>query len=163
MKSLLYSELMRKKVDTPTKKGKAKLVEILALRKKGYWYAGEVMIESGLVDKSGKFFSVSDIEYDREEKRVKLSKNLNEGRTRPLDEHEFYLSRLDGRKVESHSGEELGRVYDFELYVDMKPWRVWKMMINPSGISPLKRRQRIPTKVVEELKSNKIILKKKCE
>ncbi len=160
MRAVLYSEIIRKKVDTPAEKGKAKLVEVLALSKENTWLAGEVMIESGLVNRKGRFFPVSKVEYDRKDNVIKLSQLLSDGRKSPLDKHEFYLSRLDGKKVETHEGKEVGRIYDFELYTHLVPWRVWKMMVDPSGLSPLKRRIRIPTKKVEKVKDRKVVLKK---
>lgn len=160
MRSVLYSEIRRKKVDTPLQKGKAKLVEVLALKKGGFWLAGEVMIESGLIDKKGRFFPVSEVTYAAEDKVIKLSKPLSKGRKSPLDKHEIYLSRLDGIRVETPEGKDIGRIYDFELYTDMDPWRVWKIMVDPSSLSPLRRRVRIPTKSVEEINDKKVVLEK---
>ncbi|MEF8873336.1 MAG: hypothetical protein V5A88_01550 [Candidatus Thermoplasmatota archaeon] len=159
MRAVLYSEIIRRKVDTPVEKGKAKLVEVLALSKESSWVAGEVSIESGLVNKRGRFFPVSAVEYDRDKKTIKLSQAHGQGRKYPLDKHEFYLSRLDGKKVETHDGDEVGRIYDFEIYTHLVPWKVWKMMVDPSGLSPLKRRVRIPTKKVNEVKDKKVVLK----
>lgn len=160
MKSKLYSELIRKKVDTPKQKGKSKLVEILALQEDGYWVAGEVMIESGLVNKEGRFFPVSELTYLPDEGRFELSKSLKEGNKEPMEKHELYLSYLDGKKVKSTEGKELGRVYDFELYIDFTPWKVWKLLMDPSGLSPLKRRVKVPTKAVQKIEDRTIVLKK---
>lgn len=159
MRSVLYSGILRKRVNTPKTKGKSKLVEILVLRKKDKWQVEEVMIESGMVNRKGVFFSVSDVKYDREKKVIELSKPLEKGRRSPK-EHELFLSRVDGSKVISHDGKELGRIYDFEMYTEITPWKVWKMLINPSGLSPLKRRDKIPTKAVKDVTSKKIKLKK---
>lgn len=159
MKARLYSELIRKKVDTPVQKGKAKLVEILAMQGDGYWVAGEVMIESGLVSKSGRFFPVSEITYLSDENKFELSKPLDKGKKKPMDDHELHLSYLDGKKVKSSKGKELGRIYDFELYTDFTPWKVWKLLIDPAGLSPLKRRRKVATKTVQKIEDKSIVLK----
>jgi len=160
MKSTLYSEMIRKKVDTPARKGKSKVVEILAMQGEGYWVAGEVMIESGLVNSKGRFFPVSELTFLPDKNRFKLSKKLDEGNKKPMDDHELHLSHLDGKKVTSYQGREVGRVYDFELYTDFTPWKVWKILVDPSGLSPMKRRIRVPTKAVQKIEDRKIVLKK---
>ncbi|MBS3817418.1 MAG: PRC-barrel domain-containing protein [Candidatus Thermoplasmatota archaeon] len=160
MKSILYSKIIRTKVDTPNQRGKAKLVDVLALKDAGNWKAGEVMIESGLVNKKGRFFSVNEVRFDPEEEKLELTKSLNKGKKNPMGRHELFLSRLDGKKVVSSKGKDLGRVYDYELHLDLKPWKVWKILMDPTGLSPLKRRMKIPTKAVEKVEDKTIILKK---
>lgn len=160
MKSTLYSEMIRKKVDTPNQKGKSKVVEILASEGKGYWVAGEVMIESGLVSSKGRFFAVSELTYLSDEKKFKLSKRLGEGNKKPMEDHELHLSYLDGKKVKSAKGKEVGRIYDFELYTDFTPWKVWKILVNPTGLSPMKRRMKVPTKAVQKIEDKNLVLKK---
>ena len=160
MKSRLYSELIRKKVDTPIQKGKSKLVEILATQGDGYWVASEVMIESGLVNRKGRFFPVSEVTYNSNENRFELDRSLNEGDLGPMDDSELHLSYLDGKKIKSHDGKELGRIYDFELYIDFAPWKVWKILMDPAKLSPLKRRIKIPTKAVDKIENKCLVLKK---
>ncbi|MEF8835982.1 MAG: hypothetical protein V5A76_07500, partial [Candidatus Thermoplasmatota archaeon] len=61
MDTILYSEIIRKKVDTPTKEGKAKLVDILAKQSRGYWESDEIKIETGLINSEGKYFSTDEL------------------------------------------------------------------------------------------------------
>jgi len=159
MNTILYSEIIRKKVDTPAKKGKAKLVDIMAKQSRGYWEADEIKIETGIIGIEGKFFSTGQLKNIAEEGNMIVDKPIKAGRKTPSDENEFSLSRLDGRKVETFDGREVGRVYDYEIYITSHPWKVWKLLIDPTGLSPLKRRERIPTKYIKEVSQKKIILK----
>jgi len=159
MNTILYSEIIRKKVDTPAKKGKAKLVDILAKRSGGYWEANEIMIETGLISSKGKYFSTDELKNIGKDANMKVDKPIEAGRSAPSDKNELFLSRLDGKKVETFDGREIGRIYDYEIYISSHPWRVWKFLIDPTGLSPLKRRVRIPTKYVKEVTQKKIILK----
>lgn len=159
MDTILYSEMIRKKVDTPTKEGKAKLVDILAKQSRGYWEADEIKIETGLINSKGKYFSTDELGNIGRNTNMKVSKPVENGRKTPSDKNEHFLSRLDGRKVETFDGSEVGRVYDYEIYIDSQPWKIWKFLIDPTGLSPLKRRVRIPTKYAKEVKQKKIILK----
>jgi|GEM_PF-1403511 len=159
MDTILYSEIIRKKVDTPEKEGKAKLVDILAKQSKGYWEADEVKIETGLIGSKGKYFSSEEIQNIEKDANMKIGKPVEAGRKIPFEKNEFSLSRMDGRKVETFDGREVGRIYDYEIYMSSHPWKVWKLLIDPTGLSPLKRRVRIPTKHVKEVGQKKIILK----
>lgn len=158
MNTILYSQIIRNKVDTPVRKGKAKLVEILAKKSKGYWESNEVKIETGLINKEGEFFSISELSNVGGDGRIELGVPMEQGRKRPYEENKIFLTRMEGRKVEGPEGQELGRIYDYELYIEKHPWMVWKLMINPLGLSPLKRRVRIPTKKVKSINDKKLIL-----
>ncbi len=159
MDTILYSEIIRKKVDTPIKEGKAKLVDILAKQSRGYWEADEIKIETGLINSKGKYFSTDELENIGKNTNMKVNKAIENGRKAPSEKNEHFLSRLDGRKVETFDGNEIGRIYDYEIYITSQPWKIWKFLIDPTGLSPLKRRVRIPTKYVKEVKQKKIILK----
>lgn len=159
METILYSQMIRKKVDTPTKEAKAKLVDILATRANGYWEADEIMVETGLISSKGKFFSSNELNNLIGEDSLKLKKTMTEGKTSPKSENKIYLSRLDGTKVYTYDGNEVGRIYDYEIYTNSHPWKIWKLLIDPTGLSPLKRRIRIPTKNVGEIGQKKIVLK----
>jgi len=163
MKTLLYSELIRKKVDTPAEEGKAKLVDILAKEAKGYWEADEIKIETGLINSKGKYFSTNELKNVKKDNNLKIDKNIEDGRVSPSSENEHFLSRLDGRKVETFVGNEVGRIYDYEILISSHPWKVWKLLVNPTGLSPLKRRLRIPTKYVKQVGQKKIILKEEYQ
>ncbi len=160
MDTILYTQMIRKKVDTPVRKGKAKLVEILARRSRGHWESDEVKIETGLINKEGKYFSIENLNNIGKDERVQLDRPVKQGNPTPSEKNDIYLTRLEGNKVESSQGQELGRVYDYELYIEDHPWKVWKLLVNPLGLSPLKRRVRIPTKNVRSIEDEKIILKK---
>ncbi len=159
MDTILYSEIIRKKVDTPKVEGKAKLVDILAKESEGYWEADEIKIETGLIRSEGKYFSSEELQNVEKDTNMKIGKPVDAGRKHPSDKNEFFLSRLDGMKVETFDGREIGRIYDYEIYMRSHPWKVWKLLIDPTGLSPLKRRVRIPTKYVKEVGQKKIILK----
>jgi len=159
MDTILYSEIIRKKVDTPESEGKAKLVDILAKQSEGYWEADEIKIETGLIGSKGKYFSTRELKNIQKDTNMKIGKPVESGRKIPSEKNEFFLSRLDGRKVETFDGREIGRIYDYEIYMNSHTWKVWKLLIDPTGLSPLKRRIRIPTKYVKEVGQKKIILK----
>lgn len=159
METILYSQIIRRKVDTPTKEGKAKLVDVLASWSTGYWEASEIIVETGLISSKGKFFSSNELTNLTAEGALELSKTMKEGNSAPKEENEIYLNRLDGTKVETYDGNEVGRIYDYEIYTDSHPWKIWKLLVNPTGLSPLKRRIRIPTKNVKEIGKKKVVLK----
>ncbi len=159
MKTILYSDIIRKKVEVPSKRSKAKLVEIAASRGKKNWYANEVMIESGLIDKKGAYYLVSTIKYLDKDGPLML-KPKKPGKLSPQKTDSFLLSGLIKKMVVDKSGEEIGRVYDFEIHIGRDPWIVWKMLVNPTGLKPKKRRLRIATHDVSEITSTKIKLKR---
>jgi len=145
-------------VDTPAKEGKAKLVDILAKKTDGYWDADEIMIETGLINSKGKYFFTYELKNVGRETNMKIDKPVEAGRKTPSEKNELFLSRLDGRKVETFDHREIGRIYDFEIYITSHPWKIWKFLIDPTGLSPLKRRVRVPTKHAKEVTQKKIIL-----
>lgn len=163
METKLYSQIVRTKVDTPMKKGKAKIVDVIAKETKGGWAGGEVKIETGLIGKEAKFFETKDLKNVGGDGNIKLKKPMDQGELTPSERNEVYLGHLDGRKVENSEGEELGRIYDYEILIETTPWKIWKMLVNPTGLSPLKRRVRIHTKYVDTITSDKIILKEEFE
>ncbi len=159
MDTILYSQIIRKKVDTPIQEGKAKLVDILAMQSKGYWEASEIMIETGLISSKGKFFSSDVLSNLTEKGNLKISVPIDQGHNSPKDKNEIYLSRLDGAKIETFENKEIGRIYDYEIYTESHPWKIWKLLVDPTGLSPLKRRVRIPTKNVKSITPERVILK----
>ncbi len=160
MKTKLYSQIVRTKVDTPVNKGKAKIVDILATKVKGSWEASEVKIETGLIGKEAKFFCSDKLENITKNGNVFVDVPIEQGNSNPIDQNEIYLSRLVGNKVETDNGHELGKIYDYEILIGTDPWKVWKLLIDPSGLSPLKRRIRIHTKHIKKITSDRLILDK---
>ncbi|MFO8109442.1 MAG: hypothetical protein R6U17_02825 [Thermoplasmata archaeon] len=158
MDTILYSDIIRKPVELPNKKAKSKLVEIVAYQGERHWYAEEVMIESGFIDKEGAYYPVSAVKDIGGDGAI-LLKPKRPGKFDPKKTDSFILSTLLKKMVVDNSGEELGRVYDFEIYIGRTPWIVWKIMVNPTGLKPTKKRLRVPSDNVSEMTANKIILK----
>ncbi len=158
METILYSDMIRKPVEKPNQRANSKLVEIVAHRGDKHWYANEVKIESGIIDKEGAYYPVSTLEGIGDDTTFML-KPKERGRLKPKKPDSFFLSGLMKKKVVDKSGEEIGRIYDFELYVGRSPWIVWKILINPTGLKPTKKRLRIPTQDVSKISSDKVTLK----
>ncbi len=158
METILYSDIIRRPVEISHKNVKCKLVEVVAYRGEKHWRANEVMIESGFVDREGAFYPVSALK-DMEQKGTIQLRPKEPGRVNPKTTDPSMLSGLMKKMVVDSSGEELGRVYDFELYVGKSPWIVWKMLINPTGLKPTKRRLRIPTDNISKVTANRVLLK----
>ncbi len=156
---MLYSELINRTVINPVDKEKSKLVEIVAKDKGKYWETWDVMIESGMIHKEGKYFSIESLSGVQSNEDIVLGVSTTEGADSPQRGGDIYLSELNKGKVVTHKGEEIGKVYDFEIYVASEPWKVWKVFSNPLGLSPMKRRQRIAIKDIEEVRPNKLKLK----
>ncbi len=160
METILYSEIIRRAVQVPNEKARAKVVEIIARRGKKHWHAGEVMIESGLIDREGAFYPVDIFSGVMEEGDIVIKKYVK-GRETPKSKNPQFLSRLIKRSVEDAEGQELGKIYDFELYAGSKPWIIWKVLVNPPGLNPAKRRLRIPTGSIDKIESDRIYLSTK--
>ncbi len=158
MKTILYSELIRRTVNIPHERTKGKLVEIVARRGKKYWPIEEIMIESGLIDKKADFYMMTDLEELKEEGTLALNTHVS-GRERPAKKENIFLSKLIKSKVVDNEEEEYGRVYDFEIIqVNEDQWIVWKILADPAGLSPRKKRLRIPTVEVQKLSSDKVFV-----
>ncbi len=162
MKTILYSEIIRRSVQVPNEKTRAKIVEIIACVGKSYWSAREVMVESGLIDKEGAFYPVDIFSGIMEDGDIVLKKYIK-GRETPNTAKPLFLSRLIKKPIEDVEGQEIGKVYDFELYAGKKPWMVWKILVNPLGLNPAKRRLRIPTSSVTDIKGDRILLSTKVK
>lgn len=162
MDTILYSDIIRHSVQVPNKRKRAKIVEIIAEEDEKYWNAEEVMIESGFISKEGLFFPVgvvSNIEGDGD---IVLDR-FDKGDKSPRSSGDIFLSQLIKTKVVTPEGEDIGRIYDFEIYVRKDPWMVWKVMVDPEGISPKRRRSRISIEDIDSIEPNKVILKEKPE
>lgn len=159
MSTQLYSELIRSVVKNPAEKKKSKLVEMVAIEKDKYWEVIQLKIESGLISKKGIYIPTEDIKEEAFDGNFKLKKGIIDGEKNPSEEGNIFLSRLNNGKVLSSDGNEMGRIYDFEMYVSEIPWKVWKLLVKPTGISPLKKRLRIAVKNVDKITSDALYLK----
>lgn len=159
MATLLYSELIRKVVRNPAEKKKSKLVEFVAKERDKYWEIVQVKIECGLISKKGRYIPPSYLINVLDDQDLELKEGIVEGETSPSSGADIFLSRLNNEKVLSSDGNELGRIYDFEIHVSETPWKVWKILVKPIGMSPLKRRLRIPVHNIKEVTSEGVFLK----
>ncbi len=157
MDTILYSEIVRRTVQLPGDRKKAKIVEIVARRGKTHWNAEEIMIESGLIDKDGAFYP-TEMLADISKNGDIFIKKFVAGKPEPKIRDGIYLSNLIKRPVHDSKGRELGKIYDFEIYIGRNPWIVWTILVNPIGLSPTKRRLRVPTKNVHKIQNDKVIL-----
>ena len=158
----MYSEIIRRPVQVPNERTRAKIVEIVASRSNSHWRAGEVMVESGLIDREGAFYPVDIFSGVMEEGDIILNR-LIKGWETPKVSKPLFLSRMIKKTVEDVEGKEIGKIYDFELYAGRNPWIIWKVMVNPMGLDPTKRRMRIPTSSIAEIHGDKITLSTKVK
>lgn len=159
MTTQLYSELIRNSVKNPAEKKKSKLVDIVAKARNKYWEVVQLKIESGLISKKGMYISPKYLKNVLNDEELELKKGIIDADKNPSEDADIFLCRLNNEKVLSTEGNELGRIYDFEIYVSEHPWKVWKILVKPSGLSPLKRRLRIPIKSIEKIDSDGLYLK----
>ena len=158
MKTLLYSNLIRRKVILPMDKSRAKLVEIIVSQRKKFWCVRDVLVETGLIDHQGTYYNPSLLKDIPSKGPISIDKSGVDGsRKSPLGD--IFLSRLKDAKVIGPNDEEIGRIYDYELYIEQEPWIVWKILVRPAGLSPTKRRLRIPTKEIEKVSKTEVVLK----
>ncbi|MFO7791840.1 MAG: hypothetical protein R6W73_02520 [Candidatus Saliniplasma sp.] len=154
MKTIMYSDIIRRNVELPNISDKAKIVDITAEDREKYWVSHGVIVETGFLDSKAKYYS-NTLMGDITEKGPIIFKRKG---TKSQRKGKWLLSKIKGSKV-SKDDKEIGRVYDFEMFVDRKPWIIWKILVNPLGISPLKRRVKIGTGYVDDYKGGKLHLK----
>ncbi len=155
MKTITYSDIIRQNVDMPESSERAKIVDITAEKQEKYWVSYGVIIETGFLDSKARFYPNRLLENVSHDTPIKL-KSVK-------DKHErrgnWLLSKIKGSKILTEDKKEVGRVYDFEIFIDRDPWIIWKLLVNPLGISPMRRRMRIGTKYIKEYKKGKLYLK----
>ncbi len=133
---------------------RAKIVDITADKNERYWISNGVIIETGFLDSSAEYHpnkSLQDIP-----KKGQIILKPSKGKFKRKDK--WLLSKIKGKKVMKDE-KEIGRIYDFELFVDKKPWIIWKLFVSPAGISPMKRRIKIRTNSIEEYDGERLYLK----
>ncbi|MFP4000811.1 MAG: hypothetical protein ACLFSM_00760 [Thermoplasmata archaeon] len=157
MKTKLYSELKKLKVDTPTEGNAGKIVDILGQRSKKYWDAREVEIKSGTIKKKKNYFQVSDLTYV-DEKRISLGRGIDHGNDSHSRDIDISLSTTEGKNLMNSDEEKVGTIYDYEIQIDSQPWKVWNILVKPTGMSPTKRRMRISIDDIEEVAPDKVVL-----
>ncbi len=153
----MYSEIVRRPVKLPGERKRAKIVDIIARKVKTHWTAHEVMIESGLIDREGAFYPVKIISDIPDEGDIYIGK-YTAGRPEPVNRGGIFLSNLLKKPVHDSKGKEIGKIYDYEIYAGRDPWIVWKVLVIPTGLSPTKRRLRLPTKDIDSIKGDKVTL-----
>ncbi len=120
------------------------------------------MVESGLIDKEGVFYPVDIFSGIMQEGDIVLKKFIKGSET-PKVANPIFLSRLIKRPVEDVDGQDIGKIYDFEIFAGRNPWIIWKVLVNPLGINPTKRRLRIPTSAITNMQNDRITLSTKIE
>jgi len=155
MKTILYSDVIRRDVNLPNVSERAKIVDIAAEKEEKYWVSYGVIIETGFLDSKAKFYSNELLEDLKNDGPVKMKSSDRKHKHRG----EYRLSNIKGCKILTDDNKEVGRVYDFEMFIDRSPWIIWKILANPIGLSPTKRRMKIGTKYVREYKDGKLYLK----
>ncbi len=163
MKTILYSKIRKKKIDTPIKESEGKLVDVLVDDSEDYWEAEEVMIKTGMIKGDIVFLPTVDIEEIEEETNITIKKSLNNASEEPAKAFPIRLEDIKGYIVKNSEGEELGKVYDYEISTDVEPWIVWKLLVKPTNLSPLKRRARFSTEDVDKIEDEEIFLVKGYE
>lgn len=157
MDTKLYSEITKMKVNTPSKENAGKIKDILGNESENYWEVKEVEIKSGMIKRKKNYFEVDDLEGLGEE-WIDLDRGLEDGSDSHSSSIEISLSKMKGKKVRTKNEEEIGTIYDFEVQVDSRPWKVWNILMKPSGMSPTKRRKRISIGEIESITHDGVIL-----
>lgn len=155
MRTMMYSDIIRRDVELPINSEKAKIVDITAIIKEKYWESHGVIIETGFLDSKAKYYPNTLLQDVSKEGKIKLKSTKRKHKK----VGDLRLSRIKGTKILTHDEEDVGRVYDFEIFVDKEPWIIWKLLVNPLGLSPTKRRLKIGTKSIKEYKDGKLYLK----
>lgn len=158
MKTILYSNLIRRNVRLPHERKRAKLVDIVAFRREKYWTITDILVETGLIDHEGTYYNPSVLSIVQEKGPLFIDKYDSQD-VRETSKGDISLCRLKNSKVVSYNKKEIGHIYDYELYTDRDPWIVWTLMASPIGLSPTKRRVKIRTKDVDKVKPNEVVLK----
>ncbi|MFW5907424.1 MAG: hypothetical protein ACOCTR_03590 [Candidatus Natronoplasma sp.] len=159
MKTILYTDLINRRVNLPDEFKRGKIKDVLAEPSEGIWTVHELMVTTGLFRKESRFFFTYELQNVGKEGSISVMKTMEEARKEPSEASEFYMDEIYGRKVETSHGHEIGRVYDYELSLDLEPWTVWKLLVEPSNLSPYKRRKRLSIENVEKVEKNKIIFR----
>lgn len=154
MNTKLYSELVRRKIQVPNDRKSAKIVDVVMHQKDSKWIAYEIMVESGWIDKDASFFPTSSLTNPKEDGEIRMKGGIK-GTKKPK-RGDVYLSKIKKHRVITTDDDELGRAYDFEIFVGDRSWIIWKILVNPLGYNPNKRRLRIPTKDVKKIDSKNI-------
>jgi len=157
MKTKLYSELIKMKVNTPTEENAGKIVDILGERSKKHWEASEVEMKSGMIKTEKNYFRVSDLTYVDEE-RITLEKSIDHGKESHSSDIDISLSTTKGKDLMNKDEEKIGTIYDFEIQIDSQPWKVWNILAKPTGMSPKKRRLKISIEEIESVEPDMVIL-----
>ncbi len=158
MRTMLYSDLTQKKIEIPPEFKKGKIVDILIEPSEGIWTVHEVVVAKGWINKEHRFYFTYELRNIDEEDTIRIRKTMDEARKKPSESSEFYMEDINRKVVKTASGVEIGRPYDYELSLDLEPWVVWKILVDPSNLSPYKRRKRISVKKVDRIEEEKIIL-----
>lgn len=100
---------------------------------KGKWYVIDVIVSKGLL-KGRAIFSFGDIEKINEEENEIILKEHT--KINDLDEEKFahdYLTMdmIKDKKIFSEDEEEIGKIYDFVIATDLKPWETIKLLVKP--------------------------------
>ncbi|MGM0405054.1 MAG: hypothetical protein ACQEQM_02805 [Thermoplasmatota archaeon] len=155
MKTITYSDIIRQNVDMPDSSKRAKIVDIAAEKQEKYWVSYGVIIETGFLDSKARFYPnrlLQNVSGD-------VPIHLKSSRKKHERRGNLLLSNIKGSKILTDDKKEIGRVYDFEMFIDRDPWIIWKLLVDPLGISPMRRRMRIGTKYIKEYKEGKLYLK----
>ncbi len=161
MKTILFSQIRRRKVQTSADKGTPKVVDLIGTKSKNYIKIIEMKGDTGLINQKAEYFpikAVKPLKKGDEDIYLKDSKSAHK-----QSRGEISLSSLKNAKVYDADDEEIGRVYDYEIYIEEMPWLVWKILVKSHLISVIERRLRIPLKYVSKLEGNKIYLDKEID
>lgn len=160
MKTVLYSNMKKKKIETPVGSDKGKIADFhLKEDEEDHWLVDEVMISVGTLKRDKKFVPIEEMELIEDEEKIKVTTPLEEASNNPLEPYPLKLKEMKGCIVETESGEEIGKVYDYEIATELDSWMVWKLLVKPTDLSPLKRRTKVAVKDVIEVKEDKIVAK----
>jgi len=154
MKTMMYSDIIRRDIELLTDSNRAKIVDITADKREKYWVSHGIIIETGFLDSKAKYYPNTSIHDIPSEGAIRLEST--EGKKKREDK--WLLSKIKGKKIMKDKTV-IGRVYDFEIFTDRNPWVIWKLFVNPIGISPMKRRTKIRTSSIEEYENGKLSLK----
>lgn len=161
MKTILFSQIQRKKVGSAAEEGSPKVVDLIGTRSNSYIKVKELEVETGLINREVEFFPIEAVKPFKSKDKVIYLKDFKSGHKHSTAD--ISLSSLKNSRVYDSREEQIGRIYDYEIYIKEMPWIVWKMLIKSHLISVIERRLRVPIKHISSIEGDKIHLDKEIK
>lgn len=153
---VLYSELKDFKVMNSLGEGKGKLAGLIV--DLSNWNVKNLIISPRMLKKKVVYKMDDMKEVQEHDKKIVISNEMEEEEMPEKSSMNaaFVEDDLLGKEVVSSDGHEIGKVYDFDVPLELKSWSIWKILIK-RGMK--ERRLRLGQDDIESISEN-IMLKK---